>query len=171
MPNAQGPKELTSEDFGRSMVYGLKTNLEKVESMKRKLAVFLGVMIVIGSVVSGCSPATTEYTLGQSFVLKPGESAAILNEDLNLTFKEVINDSRCPTGAVCIWQGQVQCLLNITIEGKKEQLTLTQSGLSGMAFQTYHQYYLEFNVTPYPNLEEDIKAYDYRIELKVSLIG
>lgn len=139
--------------------------------MKSKLAVFLGVIIGIGSVVSGCSSATTEYKLGQPFVLKPGESATIQNESLNLTFREVINDSRCPEGAVCIWQGQVQCLLNITIEGKKEQLTLTQSGLSGTAFQTYHQYYLEFNVTPYPNLEEDIKASDFRLELKVSLIG
>lgn len=142
-----------------------------VEGMKRKLAAFLLGLLVISSVAAGCSSGATEYKLNQSFVLKPGEAAIIQNEDFTIAFEGVINDSRCAEGAVCIWQGQVQCLLYVTVDGKKEQLTLTQSGLSGTAFQTYHQYYIEFNVAPYPSLSQEIKSADYRLELKISLIG
>ncbi|MDV2988740.1 MAG: hypothetical protein P3T54_01075 [Dehalogenimonas sp.] len=138
--------------------------------VKRRRRILFAGVLAIGLIAAGCSPATTEYQLGQSFTLEPGETAAIKNEDLTITFKEVLNESRCADGAVCIWQGQVQCLLNVTADGKNEQLTLTQSG-SGTAFQTYHQYYIEFDVTPYPSLGEAIKASDYGLELKISLIG
>lgn len=139
--------------------------------MQQRLLLLLGGLVLTFGALAACNNAIPDYTLDEQFTLNPGQSAQIKAERLLITFDEVLNDSRCPEDAICIWQGQVQCLLTISIDGVKDQLTLTQSGLSGTIFQAYHQYYLEFNVTPYPRLEENINASDYRLDLKITLIG
>jgi len=128
----------------------------------------LGILLLAG-VLSGCGASPSTYNLGQKITLSPGGSANIESEKVTFTFDKVLNDSRCPDGAMCIWQGQVQVLVTIDTDGSKEQITLTQGGLSSEpASQIYGQYRLEFNITPYPKVNETIKDSDYRLELTVT---
>jgi len=119
------------------------------------------------SALAGCAESPANYDLGQAFSLKPGQSAKIDSEDLTFKFEKVLNDSRCPVGVTCIWEGQVQCLVTIKIGDKTEQITLTQSGSDDDESQLYGQYRIEFNVTPYPVANESISLNDYRLELRI----
>ena len=138
--------------------------------MKKLIALLVISFCLIAS-LAGCSAGVQNYPLNQQFTLSPGQSAKITPEDISITFDKVLNDSRCPTGANCIWEGQVQCLISIKLDGKTEQLTLTQSGSDTAASQIYDKYRLEFNVKPYPRVNDTINSSEYTLELKVSSLS
>jgi hypothetical protein len=60
------------------------------------LTLLLGLILIA---LPACGPRPASVALGQDFSLKLGQSAAIANEGVTLTFDAVQEDSRCPTGA------------------------------------------------------------------------
>ena len=119
--------------------------------------------------VAGCQPNEIEASLGQEFNLAIGQSALVTGEELKIRFIEVINDSRCPTGVVCIWEGQVSCLVEITYNESLNRLVLTQPGLSGQSSETdFKEYQITFNVKPYPEAGKKIPDRDYRLEMVIT---
>jgi hypothetical protein len=65
------------------------------------------------AVLAGCnSPAAPG--LGDQFTLRVGESAALTELGLSIQFTRVVDDSRCPANAVCVWQGDGAVLLEIS---------------------------------------------------------
>jgi hypothetical protein len=62
------------------------------------------------------SDAPTEpvsVPVGQAFDLKIGKTAAIENAQLSFKFINVPEDSRCPTGALCIWAGNATVVIKV----------------------------------------------------------
>ena len=120
--------------------------------------------------VAGCSGQPTEISanLGKEFNLAIGQSAAIAGEDLRIQFIEVISDSRCPEGAICVWEGEVSCLVEITHSGSPYRKVLTQPGLSGPSSADFKNYEITFDVKPYPEVEKEIPNKDYRLQLVIS---
>lgn len=140
--------------------------------MKTKILSGLSLFLLSLMMFTGCQNGNiNEYRLGERFTLNPGQTAVIEPEGLRVKFEKILNDSRCPGDTICIWQGQVQSLLTISVDGEGEQLTLTQSGSEPAAFQTYHQFYFEFSITPYPESEEPLLLSDYRLNLKITRLG
>ena len=54
--------------------------------------------------------------------------------NLTLHFQEVLEDSRCPDGTVCVWEGNAKTLLSVS-RGDRETLEVTSntSGRTGMS--------------------------------------
>jgi hypothetical protein len=48
-----------------------------------------------------------DVSLGTEFSLAPGQSALAGDDGLRVTFVSVVEDSRCPMDAICVWAGQV----------------------------------------------------------------
>ncbi len=70
----------------------------------KKGALLLLLLGLVLFVLPACSPApappsTSTGALGQTFVLALGQSATVTGEGLTITFTDVTEDSRCPTGA------------------------------------------------------------------------
>lgn len=71
--------------------------------------------------VSGCSESTGPGSdrqealipAAQEMTLRIGEEKAISNSVVRLTFGLVVEDSRCPIDAVCVWQGNAMVELGI----------------------------------------------------------
>jgi hypothetical protein len=72
--------------------------------------------------VSGCM-AFQDVRLGVPFRLTYGERKTIEPEGLNITFQELIEDSRCPRGVVCFWEGRV--VFTLKVETGKDEGVLT----------------------------------------------
>ena len=95
-----------------------------------------------------------------------GETANVEGHDI--TFKEVLEDSRCPTSVVCVWEGQIKILVNVegvdkefvfskvVAKASKEHLILEEESLSIQALQ----------VSPYP--EKPGKFLDYVLKVVVA---
>lgn len=80
--------------------------------MKSKV-LLAGIMMVI--LAAACTPSAE---LPGEVVLKPGETASDASGSITVTFVEVLEDSRCPADAVCVWAGQVKVLLEVAMEPK-----------------------------------------------------
>jgi len=116
----------------------------------------------------GCQVDEISADLGQQVSLKLGQTVSIAAEQLEIGFSRVVSDSRCPTGAECIWQGEVSCLLQISYSGQSFDKTIVQPGLTRQeAVDTFQKYRLTFNVEPYPEVDKSINSGDYRLQMTV----
>ena len=116
----------------------------------------------------GCTSVgeKVKTSFGQEFSLRIGQSAQIGENELEIKFEKVTEDSRCPKGATCIWAGQVSCEVLITGKEYSSYLTLTELGLTDFPNQTiYKNYRLVYRVQPYPEVSKKISVEEYRLIL------
>lgn len=88
---------------------------------------------------------------GQEFTLKVGAEAALESEKLRIKFRSVLEDSRCPEGADCVWIGQARILIEVQqADNKLEEFELnTNPGEKREA--RYRGYKIELKrLEPYP---------------------
>ena len=135
------------------------------------MRVLASLLFVLTLLISfGCVGQAGEITanLGQDVELKIGQTASIEGEQFRVKFVEVVNDSRCPEGATCIWQGEVSCIVEITYFESVHRMTLTQPGLTQESSKDlFKEYSITFKVRPYPKLGRDIKTNEYRLQLVI----
>ena len=97
------------------------------------------------------------------------QRAFIAGENLEVRFKEVIEDSRCPRGVTCIWAGRVSCVIELAHTGSSYRMVLTEPGLTDeYARERSEGYELAFHVTPYPEAGKKIAKDTYRLHLIIS---
>ncbi len=110
----------------------------------------------------------TTANLGQEFSLAIGQSASLNGEDLVIRFVDVIGDSRCAAGVVCIWAGEASCLVEIDYANKTFEKVLTQPGLTEPAMTDFADYTIAFDLKPYPQAGQEIEDKDYRLDLDIA---
>jgi len=128
------------------------------------------ISLLILTILSGCqgSDGTVKATLDKEFSLAPGQTTMLTGEPLTVQFIEVQEDSRCPKGAMCIWQGRVSAVLQVSDGSDSTKMVLTEPGLSDQHGRgTYKQYEFTSHVQPYPELVKQIDKEDYRILLTI----
>ena len=111
----------------------------------------------------------TRAPLGQEFALSIGQVVFIQDEELSVRFTSVTEDSRCPRGATCVWEGRVSCLVQLTDETSSSPMLLTAPGLTEQySEEQFKEYHLLFQVTPYPEIDKQIAEKLYRLLMVVS---
>ena len=98
--------------------------------------------------------------------MSPGQSIMIAGENLTIKFIEVISDGRCPRGAICIWQGEANCLIEITTRPESTyRKVLTQFGPSKTSKTSFANYKITFDLQPHPEVDKapDKKGYHLRL--------
>jgi hypothetical protein len=147
----------------------IKYNAQRsAKNIKRIL--ILGLMVLpIWLLATGCvsSKPIVKAKPGEKFTIGVGDSAEITDEDLVITFVEVIGDSRCPKDAVCIWSGVVSFQVNIKYRGTTYPLALKQPGLTDQAEDRFFNYDLTFRIDPWPSAGDPVKPKDYQLTLTV----
>jgi len=107
--------------------------------------------------------------LNEEFDLSIGQCVSITGENLEVRFKEVIGDSRCPRGVICVWEGKVTCTVELAKPGFLCRIVLTEPGLTDeYAKERWEEYEIAFHVTPYPESGEQIAKEAYRLHLIIS---
>ncbi len=118
---------------------------------------------------SGCS----EVIIPADFDLNEEESFKVNNEYMstdNSLKIEIINiqDSRCPSDVVCVWQGEAR----VEIKLKESQTYSTVLSTYDNQIDTLGDYSIELiDVQPYPVSTEVIEMEDYHVKLKIKLIS
>ena len=98
-----------------------------------------------------------------------GESVSIKGEELQIKFVEVTEDSRCPTGVVCVWEGRVSCLVEITYRGSLHRVVLSEPGSTSWPPENvFEEYKIAYHVEPYPQAGAEIEKEEYRLELTIT---
>jgi len=121
----------------------------------------------------GCQSNTgrIQASIDSEFSLAVGQVAELKGEQITIQLEGIQDDSRCPKGATCIWQGRVSGILQISDNGSSSKIVLVEPGLSDQhGKNTYKQYEFTSHVQPYPELGKRISSEDYRLFLTVKKI-
>ena len=132
---------------------------------KYVLSLFFAFMLLP---LAACPGPGMKVKLGQEFSLAIGQSAAISSEKMKIEFVAVTADSRCPSGAECIWAGEARCTIMISLKENEQTVTLVQPGGGSSVATKIEGYSLNFILTPYPQLGQQIKDRDYRLVLTIN---
>lgn len=110
-----------------------------------------------------------EFQPGKSFDMSYQDTGTCSCGDLSITFRDVVEDSRCPTGAVCVWEGQARVQLDVQSEDGSQSIELVfQASRSSFDRDTVGSYAISLmEVSPHPREGQTIEKRDYRIRLMV----
>ncbi|UCB42666.1 MAG: hypothetical protein JSV77_09460 [Dehalococcoidales bacterium] len=131
-------------------------------------------LIIFATVVfislTGCTNnhGVVTVELGEVFTIGIGNSARIVGEDIELTFNEVIGDSRCPQNVICVWEGVASSKITIIHRSVGYLIVLNQPGLTEHAEDTFIDYTLTYSLNPYPREGEEIPPNEYRLTLTIT---
>jgi hypothetical protein len=128
------------------------------------------ISVVILTILSSCqsSEGTIKVSLNDEFSLAIGQTAELQEEQLTIKFEGIQEDSRCPRGATCIWQGRVSCVLQVSDSSDSTKIVLTEPGLSDQYGKIiYKKYEFTSHVQPYPELGKKISSEEYRVLLTI----
>ena len=127
--------------------------------------------------IADATSATGSTNLDSPFSIGINQTAHLTSADLDLSFVDVIEDSRCPSDVQCIWAGQVSVSVELKIASSGENLGRFGMTMIGSAEPgTSNDYHLSIgvylvelvNVMPYPVSTQVIEPSEYVITLIVS---
>jgi hypothetical protein len=114
---------------------------------------------------------TIQAELGQEFELSVNQTAQISSESLEIEFRDVTEDSRCPIGATCIWEGRASIVIRVTKAGEVlGDFTLTShDGYADLAILEISGYVIQLlDVAPVPEVGKGpIEVSDYVVTFVV----
>lgn len=118
--------------------------------------------------------SSSNGNLSTTISLKEGEKIFLKPQQMNITFKGIVSDSRCPEGVNCIWAGAATASVEImTTTSRPMLIELSSLDLPSKNFSKT-QNVAGYNITlekvlPYPNQTNNtanLKG-QYRIALKI----
>jgi hypothetical protein len=131
--------------------------------------------LVLAAAFGGWTPSTsataaeTSSSGATEAVLAPG-GHLLLPDGTQLTFTGVIEDSRCPKDALCIWPGQAVLAFGLrTAEGSEQEFEIAYQGqptsetVDGSAVTVS-------DVQPYPVSTMPIEPNDYRVTVSMGAV-
>jgi len=112
---------------------------------------------------------------GKIIDLNEGERKLIREYEMNIAFKNISEDSRCPKGATCVWEGVA--IAEVELMGYATRPMIVKLSTAEDAGRNYHTS-AEFNgciislveVTPYPTSKDGSKVLNgkYRIGIRIN---
>jgi hypothetical protein len=123
-----------------------------------QMRVFFSLLLVL-VLVTMLSAATPQA--GETLRVKVGTNAKAAKSGLNIEFVELLDDSRCPKGATCIWAGEGKIKLSITKPGRKGQSfeLVTTEGNNSVSYAGYELRLIELTPQPAVNVRIDRTKY------------
>jgi len=108
-------------------------------------------------------------SLGQAFDIKVGQEASISSQQLSLKFLSVSEDSRCPQGTNCIWEGNGKVNIQLTSRSETSETVELNTAMSLPSEATYLIYNISLlDLQPYPLAGNTIQQSEYIATVSVS---
>jgi hypothetical protein len=102
-------------------------------------------------------------------ILFRGQHALIGSEPLEIVFRDVVEDSRCPTDVTCVWAGNGKVRLRLTLGTGSESTADLNTGLLPSRTEVGPYRITLVELSPDPVSTASIPPERYRINLLVEL--
>jgi hypothetical protein len=124
-------------------------------------------LVVLAAALVGCG-GPTEVNIDQDFTLAFGESVTIGSTGIEVTFEDVLEDSRCPINAVCVWAGNARIQLAVTTPVRRVVLqTRSDSNYAVVYQEGIRQLVVQLGtLLPEPVAGETTDKQDYKSIMK-----
>lgn len=98
--------------------------------------------------------------INSSVSLKIGQSVSVPNHGIVIGFIDVLDDSRCPSGVECVWEGTYSLVISVLSNSQNlGNFILNSSNLHKASFQSY--YAKCQSLEPYPVSTNQISKSSY----------
>lgn len=141
----------------------------------RALKTGLAAVVALGSLLALASIFVTasrqakraEVRLGEEFKLGAGQSAAVAGASLEIEFVSVVEDSRCPRGVDCVWEGNARVRLRLKRPGAAPTEIELNTNLEPRRAAAFgHDVRLK-ELSPYPQANQPVDKKTYVAALEV----
>jgi hypothetical protein len=121
-------------------------------------------ILMMAALLIGCGQNTTGLQLGDNVDVKYGATLVVPGDTTSVRFTDVTSDSRCPSGAQCVWAGEATVLLTV---GGTQAVSLTLGADSSKATATVRMTRITLvALKPYPSLNAPIAKSSYVASLR-----
>ena len=137
--------------------------------MKKTLLCLLGLMAM-----TSCR-STTEADFREPVIrldtpvevtLAVGESRAVGNTALHARFLGILEDSRCPVDATCVWEGNAAAEIQLSVGDQPATTARINTSLEPRSVDFGAVSFTVVELTPVPRQTAPIESADYRITLR-----
>jgi hypothetical protein len=126
-------------------------------------------IVGLAALLSACNSAAAPR-LGDEFTLRVGQSASIPEISLWMRFIKVVDDSRCPVGALCVWEGDGAVLIEVApLNGDSKEDTLHTS-LDPRSIRLGNAELRLVHLQPLPSTSRPIAPGDYVVTLVAQFV-
>ena len=144
--------------------------------MRRPLP--LGMAALLALIVTGCAgsetplsndptEATVVSQIGQTFDLKPGQTARVGGDGLLIGFRGVANDSRCAVDVQCVWAGDAEARISATTRGAQWTPLVLHTGVEPRSAEFQGRRITLVELKPAPRSGARIPNENYVVTLRV----
>ena len=130
-------------------------------------ALFL-LLATLGSTLQ--DPGAVRASVGEEFKIKIGQQVIVKGPKLRIKFDSVHDESRCPTGVQCVWEGNA----GVVVELWNKKKALVQATLNtNTSMKPNHLEHKGYTIklvglSPYPKADQRIDPKDYEAVLLVT---
>ena len=112
------------------------------------------------------------FELSSPIIINYNQKVVNEGEEVSIKFINIISDSRCPTGAECVWAGEAELQFIVNKANDSIKFNLISSG------QHFGQNTILFDlqiklleVIPYPDVSKSIAIEDYKAKIIVDKVN
>jgi hypothetical protein len=129
--------------------------------------VTLMLTVILSSPVANGKSLPEMASLGEEFSLRMGKKVSLRDTKLKIRFASVIEDSRCPKGVECVWQGNAKGRFELSGIKRKPSTVLLNTGIEPKEAE-YSGYTVRLvKITPEPKSGQRINVRKYEATLVV----
>ena len=117
----------------------------------------LGLLLV----ASACShaPTTPSALIGSPFKIGVGQSVRVDSAGFVLGFDQVLDDSRCPYDAICVWAGTARLKAWVSVDGGRREVELKTFPKEPLFVDGFTIEVQELEPFPYTTVRIDPRGY------------
>jgi hypothetical protein len=139
--------------------------------LRRPLVFYVAFVMQTACASAQVTAPSNDAQAKETFVvtLRAGESRRVGGTPITVAFEALVEDSRCPRGVNCVWEGDAA--VRVRIEGgQAARQTPTLHVNPRFTSEAAHDGYLVTltDVAPYPESDRQTAPGDYRITLRVT---
>lgn len=126
----------------------------------------LALLVLIGAAVL----VEPQPTLSATIELGVGEWKSVGDQGLIVGFEYIKHDSRCPSDALCFWEGDAVALIGADHPEEEKTIVELHTFSDFKRGFVFNGYYIALKkVTPYPRTDVIIDPDDYVVALTISV--
>lgn len=114
------------------------------------------------------SKGTRNKTAQNQIAIKYGQQITVAKEGLTLEFVTVLEDSRCPEGVQCVWEGNARIELSAAKAGNDRSSFELNTNDRFPVEAKYLGYLITLiDLQPYPKATKQISLQDYTVNVEI----
>ncbi|MBE3131833.1 MAG: hypothetical protein IMZ55_00020 [Acidobacteria bacterium] len=126
----------------------------------------MGCLVLVAAACSS-SPARPTTSVDTRITVPIHQTATVAGASASVRFESILEDSRCPADANCVWQGQAAVRLTVVASARQVSIELRSDPAAARTASVNGLRFEWVQLDPYPFASRPTQPGDYRLTIRV----